>query len=162
MIAQLKNWYLALSSREQWLVGLAGGLVGLVVLIYAIILPTWLAIDDAEAELSAATERRGRLEALALIAKTAPRASPATAVLADGAALESIISASAIAGGFELSNGAAAGSDEYGFRLASAKAGPLLAWLTGLEAQGIGVIEIRLQQGEGGFVAADVRVRRRP
>jgi general secretion pathway protein M len=162
MIAQMKNWFEALSSREQWLVGIAGGLLALVVLVYGIAVPTYQAIDRAQTELAEATERRGRLEALAALAKAAPNSATGAAVVASGATLESMITEGATSGGFEISSGAAAGTDEYSFRLASTKAGPLLAWLTGLEAQGIMVSEIRLQQGEGGFVAADVRVRRRP
>lgn len=161
MISKLKLWYAALSRREQWLVGIAGALVALLILAYGIAIPAYRAIGAAETELAQATERRGRLEALAAIAKTATK-SGATAVVANNEAIESIISQGAVAAGFEVSDGATAGNDEFSFRLASAKAGPLLAWLTGLEAQGISVTEIRLQSGEGGFVAADVRVRRRP
>lgn len=161
MIAKMKSWYSALSGREQWLIGIAGGLVALLILIYGIAIPAYRAIGAAETELAQATERRGRLEALAAIAKTAPKGG-AMAVVANNQSIESIISQGAVAAGFEVSDGAAAGNDEFAFRLASAKAGPLLAWLTGLEAQGISVTEIRLQAGEGGFVAADVRVRRWP
>jgi type II secretory pathway component PulM len=118
------------------------------------------AINIAEKELGVATERRGRLEARAVLVKGTPKVEPSATSSAPIADLGSFIGESAAAAGFEPADGAAAG-DEYAFRLASAKAGPLMLWLTGLEAQGIELAEIKLRAGEGGYVAADIRLRKK-
>jgi general secretion pathway protein M len=161
MIAQIRSWFASLSTREQWLVGIAGGLLGLTVLLYGIILPMHGAITASEKELEAATERRGRLQARAALAKAAPKTDANVTIVSNGATLGTVLADSASSEGFEMSDGTASGTDEYSFRLASAKAGPMLAWLTGLEAQGIELAEIKMQRGDGGYVSADVRVRKR-
>jgi type II secretory pathway component PulM len=78
-----------------------------------------------------------------------------------GASLDSLVGESASAGGFEIADGAMVGTDEFRFRLASVKAGALFNWLTALEAQRIELAQITLRKAEGGFVSADVRVRRK-
>ena len=161
MIEQFKNWFSGRSAREQYLLSVAGGLALLMLIIFGIILPGYNAIDSAEKELDAATKRRGNIEASVALAK-ANSGSPAMAVVASGTSLESVISSSATASGFEIADGAAMGVDEYRFRLASIKAGALFAWLTGLEAQGIELAQISVRKGEGGFVTAEIRLRRKP
>ncbi len=162
MIAQLKNWFLARSLREQWMLGVAAALLALAILVYGLILPGYAAIGKAEQDLAQATERRGRIEARAALVSARPDGAAQIAAVNDGRTLETLINESAAASGFELANGAAAGTDEFAFRLASTKAGPLLAWLTGLESQGIDVAEIKLRKAEGGFVSADIRLRKKP
>ena len=161
MIEQFKNWFSGRSAREQYLLSVAGGLTLLMLIIFGMILPGYNAIDSAEKELDAATKRRGNIEASVALAK-ANSGSPATAVIASGTSLESVISSSATASGFEIADGAEMGVDEYRFRLASIKAGALFAWLTGLEAQGIELAQISVRKGEGGFVTAEIRLRRKP
>ena len=161
MIEQFKNWFSARSAREQYLLSVAGGLALLMLIIFGMILPGYNAIDSAEKELDAATKRRGNIEASVALAK-ANSGSPAMAVIASGTSLESVVSSSATASGFEIADGAAMGVDEYRFRLASIKAGALFAWLTGLEAQGIELAQISVRKGEGGFVTAEIRLRRKP
>ena len=161
MIERFKIWFSGRSAREQYLLGVAAGLALLMLIIFGMILPGFNAIGSAEKELDAATKRRGNIEASVALAK-ANSGSPAVAVVASGASLESVISSSATASGFEIADGAAIGVDEYRFRLASIKAGALFAWLTGLEAQGIELAQISVRKGEGGFVTAEIRLRRKP
>ena len=161
MIERFKIWFSGRSAREQYLLGIAGGLTMLMVIIFGVILPGYNAIDSAETELDAATKRRGNIETSVALAK-ASSGSTATPVVASGATLESVISSSATSSGFEIADGAAVGVDEYRFRLASTKAGALFAWLTGLEAQGIELAQISVRKGEGGFVTAEIRLRRKP
>ena len=61
MIVRLRNWFMALSRREQWLVGIAGGLAAWVLLVFGIILPALSAIDAAKLELDEAAQRRGQI-----------------------------------------------------------------------------------------------------
>ena len=161
MIEQFKNWFSGRSAREQYMLGVAGGLALLMLIIFGMILPGYNAIGSAEKELDAATKRRGNIEVSVALAK-ANSGSPIAAVVASGAALETVIASSATASGFEVADGGAIGMDEYRFRLASTKAGALFAWLTGLEAQGIELAQISVRKGEGGFVTAEIRLRRKP
>lgn len=161
MIEQFKIWFSGRSAREQYMLGVAGGLALLMLIIFGMILPGYNAIGSAEKELDAATKRRGTIEASVALAK-ANSGSTATAVVTSGATLESLISSSATASGFEIADGSAVGVDEYRFRLASTKAGALFAWLTGLEAQGIELAQITVRKGAGGFVTAEIRLRRKP
>ena len=161
MIEQFKNWFSGRSAREQYMLGVAGGLALLMLIIFGMILPGYNAIGTAEKELDAATKRRGNIEASVALAK-ANSGSPTAAVVASGAALETVIASSATSSGFEIADGAAIGVDEYRFRLASTKASALFAWLTGLESQGIELAQISVRKGEGGFVTAEIRLRRKP
>jgi general secretion pathway protein M len=157
MIEQAKHWFQGRSRREQWMLGTAAALFAAVVAFYGLILPGYAAVNAAERDLSEATERRGRIVARASLMPAKPVSAPAQQ---DGRTLEAIVAESAVAQGFEIMDGAAAGTDEFAFRLASAKAGPLLAWLTGLESQGIELSEIKMRKGDGGFVSADMRLRK--
>ena len=63
MTASLRTWFAQLSPREQWLVGIAGGLAAIVLLIFGILLPAMSAIDNAKIAQDDAVQRRGRIEA---------------------------------------------------------------------------------------------------
>jgi general secretion pathway protein M len=162
MIEQLKTWFSGRSQREQNLLAVAAGLAAIVLLVFGLALPVYAAIGSAEKELDTAIQRRGAIEAVVTSAKSHPATgSNLGGASSVGGSLEAAISASATAAGFELADGTAIGVDEYRFRLASTKAGALLAWITNLESQGIELSSINLKGGEGGFVSADVRVRRK-
>lgn len=161
MIGQAKSWLQERSQREQWLLGGAGGFLFVAVAVYMFILPGYAAIQASDKQLQEATERRGRLVALAAIAKSAPKSVINYSTTVSDAPLRSIVTESAVAQGFEIADGVAAETNEYSFRLASAKAGPLLVWITSLETQGIELAEVKIRRSEGDFVAADIRLRRR-
>ena len=162
MITQWKAWFLGRSDRERRLLAIAAGLAALVLLVFGIALPVYAAVGSAEKELDAAIQRRGAIEAVVTSAKSRSAAqSSLSGPSVAGGNLEAAISDSATAAGFELADGAAIGIDEYRFRLASTKAGALLAWITNLENQGIELSSISVKGSEGGFVTADVRVRRK-
>ena len=84
MIERFKIWFSGRSAREQYLLGIAGGLALLMFIIFGVILPAYNAIDSAEKELDAATKRRGNIEASVALAKANSR-STATVVVASGA-----------------------------------------------------------------------------
>jgi general secretion pathway protein M len=163
MIEQAKNWFLGRSRREQWMLSAAAALFAAVVAVYGLIVPGYAAIGAAERGLSQATERRGRIVArVSLLSAKPGNAASRPSAAPDGRTFEAIATESATAGGFEITNGAGSGPDEFAFRLASAKAGPLMSWLTGLESQGIELAEIKMRKSDGGFVSADVRLRKKP
>jgi general secretion pathway protein M len=162
MIEQLKTWFSGRSQREQGLLAVAAGLAAIVLLVFGIVLPGYAAIGSAEKELDAAIQRRGAIEAVVSSAKSRSAVrNNLDGSSGVGSSLEVAVTESATAAGFELADGTAIGVDEYRFRLASTKAGALLAWITNLENQGIELSSISLRGGEGGFVSADVRVRRK-
>ena len=63
MIVSLRTWFERLSKREQWLVGIAGGLAAALLLIFGVLLPAMTAIDNAKIAHDEAVQRRGRIEA---------------------------------------------------------------------------------------------------
>lgn len=158
MIDELKSWIAGRTRREQLLLGIAAGLVAFALVVFGLILPGASAIQSAEKELDLVIDRRGRIEAVAALAKTMSGSAPAPVV---AVSLESVISESAAADGFEIADGTAVGDFEYRFRLGSTKASALLGWLTALEAQGVELAQISLKRGEGGFVSAEVTARRK-
>ncbi len=158
MIERIQTWFAERTRREQWLLGIAAGLTGFALVVFGMIMPAIGAISSAQKQLDLATERRGRIEASALLVSTRPKDAPSTPTAAN---LETIITEGAIESGFEIADGAAIGTTEYRFRFASIKASALLAWLAQLEAQRIELAHITLRRGEGGFVSADIMVRRK-
>jgi type II secretory pathway component PulM len=161
MMEQASNWFAQRSQREQAMLAIAGGLLLLAILVFGVILPGHSLTRSAGRELDMAIERRGRIEAGVALAKAKSPVVSAPPAAVAGASLDSLVGESASAGGFEIADGAMVGTDEFRFRLASVKAGALFNWLTALEAQRIELAQITLRKAEGGFVSADVRVRRK-
>lgn len=161
MIDALKNWFLGLSRREQWLITLAAALVGLVLIGY-IALFGWNLVSDARKDLDEAIQRRGRIEArLSTPGKVAARANDNAPAFTSGQSLESFMTTSAEVAGFELAQITARGDSEVNIRIASIKAGPMMVWLSQLEQQGLEAYELNMRRAEGGFVSADIGLRKR-
>ena len=155
MIVSIRAWFDALSKREQYLVGIAGALMALVLLIFGIILPSLAAIDAAEVAHDAAVERRGRIEAtVANAARQKTAGSPVS-----GAAIDLIVTQSAAEKGFDLIKSANTAPGQMTFRMDQARASALFAWLAELETQGIEARNITLRGGPGGSVTVDAQLR---
>lgn len=155
MMVTLRNWFNALSTREQYLVGIAGTLAALVLLVFGIILPSLAAIDAAEAAHDAAVERRGRIEATVENATQQKAAgSPVS-----GAAIDLIVTQSAAEKGFDLIKSANTAPGQMTFRMDQARASALFAWLAELETQGVEARSITLRGGPGGSVTVDAQLR---
>lgn len=155
MIVRLRNWFLARSRREQWLVGIAGGLTAWVVLVFGIILPALSAIDAAKLELDEAVQRRGRIEATV---ESASRQKPAAQ--ASNADIGLVVTQSAAEQGFDIIKSASGGPGQIAFRIDQARAPALLAWLSSLEAQGVGVRSISLRGSASGSLTVDAQLQR--
>lgn len=156
MIANLRNWFLALSGREQWLVGIAATLAAWVLLIFGIILPAMAAIDSAKLELDEAVQRRGRIEATV---ESALQQKP-IGIQAGSSDIDLVVTQSATEQGFDLLKSASARPGQISFRIDQARAPALLAWLSGLEAQNIDVVSISLRGGTSGSLTVDAQLRR--
>lgn len=155
MMAGLRNWFTGLSRREQWLVGIAGALTAWVVLVFGIILPALSAIDTAKVELDEAVQRRGRIEAtVEAVSQQKPSAR------ASSADINLIVTQSAAEQGFDLVKSASGGADQVSFRIDQARAPALLAWLSGLEAQGVDVRMITLRSASNGSLTVDAQLQK--
>ena len=156
MIASLRAWYYGLSRREQVLVGVAGALAAVVLLIFGIILPSMSAIDRAEIAHDEAVQRRGRIEATvdaALAQKPSGR-------IAGGADIALIVTQGAAEKGFDLVKSANAAPGQMTFRMDQARAPALLAWLTELESQGVAVSSVTLRGGANGSVTVEAQLQK--
>lgn len=155
MIAALRNWFMALSPREQRLVAIAGGLMALVVLIFGIILPGMSAIERAELAHDEAVQRRGRIEASVAAAAGQKAGGPAASI----ADIELVVTQKAAEKGFDLLKSAGGAPGQISFRMDQARAPALFAWLTELEMQGIEVQSINLRGGASGSLTVDAQLR---
>lgn len=154
MTAALRIWFAALSQREKWLVGVAGVLASMVVLIFGIILPSLSAIDQAEISHDEAVQRRGRIEATVDAALAQKPVEP----LASGANIDLIVTQSAAEKGFDLIKSANAAPGQMAFRMDQARAPALFAWLADMEAQGVTVRSIALRSGTNGSLTVDAQL----
>ena len=154
MIAALRTRFTALSPRERWLVGIAGGLTALVVLFFGIILPGMSAIERAELAHDEAVQRRGRIEASVEGAAGQKAGAPAASI----ADIELVVTQSAAEKGFDLLKSAGAAPGQISFRMDQARAPALFAWLTELEMQGVQVQSITLRAGPSGSLTVDAQL----
>lgn len=155
MIVRLRNWFMALSRREQWLVGVAGGLAAWILLVFGTILPALSAIDAAKLELDEAVQRRGRIEATV---ESASQHKPAAQ--SSSADIDLVVTQSAAEQGFDIVKSTSGGPGQIAFRIDQARAPALLAWLSGLEAQGVGVRSISMRGGASGSLTVEAQLQR--
>lgn len=155
-MGRVSAWYIGLTERERMLVSVAGGLMSLIVLIYAIILPVGQALDDAAVRHRLATERAGRIAAQIDALKAAPRVKPA----ALAGPVEQVAGASAQAAGFVVQSSQRRGSDAVVIVIPTARPSAALAWIDGLSAQGLAVEQLTMTPAPDGTVSVNVTVRR--
>ncbi len=155
-MGRVSAWYIGLTERERMLVSVAGGLMALIVLIYAIILPVGQALDDAAVRHRLATERAGRIAAQIDALKAAPRVKPA----ALAGPVEQVAGASAQAAGFVVQSSQRRGSDAVVIVIPTARPSAALAWIDGLSAQGLAVEQLTMTPAPDGTVSVNVTVRR--
>jgi general secretion pathway protein M len=72
MTERLQNWWIALSQRERWLVGIAG-VLALGVVLWGLGRPAVAAFIDLESQHRAAIEREGRVAAKVQLLAQRPR-----------------------------------------------------------------------------------------
>ena len=154
MIAAIRLWFAALTRREQWLVGVAGALTGLVVAIFGILLPVLATIDQAKLDHDAAVQRRGRIIATVDAAQKQQTGSR-SAVTAD---IDQLISQNAAEQGFDLVKSPNKAPGQINFRIDQARAPALLAWLTELEGQNVAVRGVALRTGANSTVTVEAQL----
>lgn len=156
MIAAARIWFAALTRREQLLVGIAGGLGALVLLLFGLIMPILSAIDSAKLAHDDAVQRRGRIEATvdaALMQKPNAR-------VAGSPDIEMIVTQGAAEKGFDLIKSGNAAPGQVTFRMDQARAPALLAWLNDLESQDVMVSGLTLRSGPNGSISVDAQLQK--
>lgn len=156
MIAAVRAWYYGLSRREQVMVGAAGALAALVMVIFGVILPSMAAIGDAEIAHDEAVQRRGRIEATVGAALAQKPSRP----LAGDADIALVVTQGAAEKGFDLIKSANATPGRITFRMDQARAPALLAWLTELELQGVAVSSITMRTGTNGSITVEAQLQK--
>lgn len=157
MMATIRLWFAELTRREQWLVGIAGALTAVAVMIFGILLPILSAIDQAKIGHDEAVQRRGRIIAT-VDAVQQQRTEPRSGVNAD---IDLLITQSAAEKGFDLVKSANGAPGQIRFRMDQARAPALLAWLTELEGQNVAVRSVSLRPGANSTVTVDAQLQMR-
>ena len=157
MTERLKNWWLALSQRERWLVGIAA-VLALGVILWGLGRPAYAAIVDLENEHRAAIEREGRVSAKVQLLASRPAKSVATAV--DAAAIDQYLAQSASEIGLTLDRNEARGAGQATIAIATARAPVLTDWLASLEGQGFVIDQLTITPSADGTVGATAELRK--
>jgi len=155
-MGRLSDWFLSLTARERGLVGVAGGLTALIVLVYGIILPVGTAFDDAAVRHREATERAGRITARLEALKVAPKGTAS----ALAGPVEQVAGASALEAGFVVQSTQRQGADMAVLVIPTARPSAAMAWLDGLAAQGLVVEQLTMTPAPDGSVSVSVTLRR--
>lgn len=132
MIERLRLWYLALSRREQILIGIAAALA-LVTLFWGVEVVLLGTMQSAHTRHADAVRRLADTEARvrAVQAETrSPRAAP-------GGTLDAVVRDKAQAVGFQLSSDNAQADGSVDIAIASARPPALFAWVASLEQEGL-------------------------
>lgn len=157
MTERLKNWWLGLSKRERWLVGVAGALA-LGVILWGLGRPAYAAIVDLETQHSAAIEREGRVAAKVQLLAQRPTTSVTTAV--DAAAIDQYLAQSASEIGLTLDRNEARGAGQATIAIATARAPILTDWLASLEGQGFVIDQLTITPAADGTVGLTAELRK--
>jgi type II secretory pathway component PulM len=153
MIAAIGIWFAALTRREQWLLGTAGALTGLVVAIFGILMPILSTIDQARLDHEEAVQRRGRI--IASVDAAQQQTGPRSTATAD---IDMLITQNAAEKGFDLVKSGNGAPGQISFRIDQARAPALLSWLTELERQNVAVRAVTLRPGANSTVTVDAQL----
>jgi type II secretory pathway component PulM len=153
MIAAIGIWFAALTRREQWLLGTAGALTGLVVAIFGILMPILSTIDQARLDHEDAVQRRGRI--IASVDAAQQQTGQRSTATAD---IDMLITQSAAEKGFDLVKSGNGAPGQISFRIDQARAPALLSWLTELEGQNVAVRAVTLRPGANSTVTVDAQL----
>ena len=157
MTERLQNWWIGLSQRERWLVGIAG-VLAFGVLIWGLGRPAVAAFVDLETRHRAAIEREGRVAAKVQVLAQRPATSVATAVGA--VAIDQYLAQSAGEIGLTLDRNEARGQGQATIAIATARAPVLTDWLASLEGQGFVIDQLTITPAADGTVGLTAELRK--
>ena len=156
MTERLQNWWIALSTRERWLVGIAG-VLALGVILWGLGRPMVAAFVDLESQHRAAIEREGRVASKVQLLAQRPAKSVAAAV--DAVAIDQYLAQSAGEIGLTLDRNEARGEGQATIAIATARATVLTDWLASLEGQGFVVDQLTITPAADGTVGLTAELR---
>ena len=149
----IRDWWRGRSRREQILLGILALVAVPVVAWFLIIAPAVGWHDDARATYVAASDRYGRVKALA---DSLGGDDGADAAVRIDIPLDEYVATSADLAGFALASNVASGPDRTNVSIAQARSTAALTWLEQLRAAGVRVEALSMtDNGEGG-VALDL------
>lgn len=157
MTDRLQNWWMGLSQRERWLVGIAG-VLAFGVLMWGLGRPAVAAFVDLESRHRAAIEREGRVAAKVQLLAQRPATSVATAVGA--VAIDQYLAQSAGEIGLTLDRNEARGQGQATIAIATARAPVLTDWLASLEGQGFVIDQLTITPAADGSVGLTAELRK--
>ncbi|MHA4838397.1 type II secretion system protein GspM [Sphingopyxis sp. MSC1_008] len=157
MTERLQNWWIALSLRERWLVGVAG-VLALGVILWGLGRPAVAAFVDLENQHRAAIEREGRVAAKVQLLAARPAKSVAATV--DAVAIDQYLAQSAGEIGLTLDRNEARGAGQATIAIATARATVLTDWLASLEGQGFVVDQLTITPAADGTVGLTAELRK--
>jgi general secretion pathway protein M len=143
MSANIRKWWFDHKAGERALMALLGGAVLLVLLWLAVWRPVTGGLEAGWARQGAALDRyaavRAKVDAL--------KALPAKADNGAHLPIDQLVGQSAAEAGFTLDRSAAQGAGRLSVNIGSARMGPLLGWLAGIESDGVHVQSIGIAPG---------------
>jgi general secretion pathway protein M len=155
MIEQMQGWFGSRSGREQRLLLVMLALLALTIVWAGIILPVTDALSTARTRHDAAVVVLAETQARVQDVKALERDRPGPL----GAPLDTVIRDRANAAGFALANVTRVGDNGVQIGIGSARPGALMAWVAGLEDDGILVDTLTLTDNGDKTVAAQIALR---
>lgn len=155
MIARVTTWFGGMTRRERTLVGSAGIITALVVLVYGIILPVGSAFDAAARRHAESAARSARLMAQVKLLE-----SPAPAAARLAGPIDQAVAASAQEAGFVLQSNQSRGNDATAIIVPTARPTAALGWLDALTGKGIAIDNLTITPAADGSVSINATLRR--
>jgi len=149
-----KNWFIALSRREQIMVGIAALLALGIIGFYGIYRPIYDIATDAKRSFYEATMQAGRIEAKTQALSMPADKRPAEAI----AALNLLLASEAAERGFTLDANTAQGSSRAKIAIGSARSTAFLSWLADLERRGVVPETLVIRRMDNGTVSVSARL----
>lgn len=156
-IASARAWFAGRTLRERRLILVMVALAAVTLLWALVILPVRNGLSSARARYSAAVVQLGAAEAQLAAVKRIQRRAPGAVPLP----LADTIRARADTAGLPVAALDAAAPDRVRVQIATARAGALMAWLAGLESEGVLVDDLTVAPGAPGTVSATMTLKAR-
>ena len=154
MTQTARNWFIALSRREQILVGIAGVLLAGLIGFFLIYRPIFDLATDAKRSFYEATMQAGRIDAKAQALSMPADRRPAAAI----AALDLLLASEAAERGFTLDTNTAQGPGRVEIAIGSARSTAFLSWLADLERRGVVPETLIIRRMDNGTVSVSARL----
>ena len=151
MIVAVKTWFMALSRREQILVGILGALLALTILVFGIVQPLIDGYAGARSDHRTALTESARLSAkLDMLEKGGAGSQRQVA-----GSLHQVLAESAAERGFVVDSNTPRGNDAATITMASAGPAAFFAWVNDLEAQGIRLESLTTTPASNGAISVN-------